>query len=224
MTHAQHLVPIVIEREGRAERSYDIYSRLLKDRIIFLGDAVDSYLSNLVIAQILFLANEDRKADIHLYINSPGGAVYSGMGIYDTMQFVPCPVATYVIWAAASMAAVLATAGAPGKRFVLPHSRVMIHQPLGAARGPATDIKIELDEMMRTQKQLYATLARHTGKTPEQIEKDCDRNNWMDADQSIAYGLADKILDALPDVGSPALRPLEGHTHHDNPAAAAGNA
>lgn len=203
MPHSQ-LIPIVVEREGRAERSYDIYSRLLKDRIIFLGDEVDSQLSNVVIAQMLFLANEDRKADIHLYINSPGGSVYSGMGIYDTMQFVPCPVATYVIGAAASMAAVLTAAGAPGKRFVLPHSRVMIHQPLGGARGPATDLKIELDEMIRTQKQLYGVLAKHTNKTFEQIENDCDRNNWMDAEQTVSYGLADKILEAMPE--QPSLR------------------
>jgi ATP-dependent Clp protease protease subunit len=208
MTRMQTLVPIVIEKEGRAERSYDIYSRILKDRIIFLGDEVDSHLSNLVIAQILFLANEDRKADIHLYINSPGGSVYSGMGIYDTIQFVPCPVATYVIGAAASMAAVLAAAGRPGKRFVLPHSRVMIHQPLGGARGPATDLKIELDEMMRTQQQLYEILAHHSGKNVEQITADCDRNNWMDAKQAVAYGLADKVLEAMPEMPTP-LRPVE---------------
>ncbi len=209
MTRSQ-LIPIVVEREGRAERSYDIYSRLLKDRIIFLGDEVDSDLSNVVIAQMLFLANEDKKADIHLYISSPGGSVYSGMGIYDTMQFLPCPVATYVIGAAASMAAVLATAGAKGKRYVLPHARVMIHQPLGGARGPATDIKIELDEMMRTQKQLYTILAQHTGKTVEQITTDCDRNNWMDAEQAVAYGLADKVLEAMPQTGeSPSIRPVE---------------
>lgn len=193
------LVPIVIEREGRAERAYDIYSRLLKDRIVFLGDEVSPELSNLVVAQLLFLANEDPKADIHLYINSPGGSVYSGMGIYDTMQYVPCSVATYVIGAAASMAAVLFTAGTKGKRYVLPNSRVMIHQPLGGARGPATDIKIELDEMLRTQKQLYGILARHTGKPIETITKDCDRNNWMDAEQTIAYGLGDKILETMPE-------------------------
>ncbi|MBK9119848.1 MAG: ATP-dependent Clp protease proteolytic subunit [Phycisphaerales bacterium] len=202
MTRAQTLIPIVVEREGRAERAYDIYSRLLKDRIIFLGDEVSDHLSNVVIAQMLFLANEDRKADIHLYINSPGGAVYSGMGIYDTMQFLPCPVATYVIGMAASMAAVLAAAGTPGKRFVLPHGRVMIHQPLGGSRGTATDIKIEIDEMVRTQKQLYEVLARHTGKTLEQITDDCDRNNWMDAEQAVSYGLADKILKAMPETTS----------------------
>jgi ATP-dependent Clp protease, protease subunit len=205
----QQLIPIVVEREGRAERAYDIYSRLLKDRIVFLGEEVDSDLSNVVIAQLLFLANEDRKADIHLYINSPGGSVYAGMGIYDTMQFVPCPVATYVLGAAASMAAVLSAAGAPGKRFVLPHSRIMIHQPLGGARGPATDIKIELDEMMRTQQQLYKILARHTGKSLEQITDDCDRNNWMDAEESINYGLADKLLESMPETAPRPLRSVE---------------
>jgi len=202
---ASQLIPMVVEREGRAERAYDIYSRLLKDRIIFLGDEVTSDLSNVIVAQLLFLANEDPKADIHLYINSPGGSVYSGMGIYDTMQFIRCDVATYVVGAAASMAAVLFAAGTKGKRYVLPHSRVMIHQPLGGARGPATDIKIEIEEMVRTQQQLYAVLGRHCGKTLEQIEKDCDRNNWMDADQSVAYGLADAVLTAMPE-GAPALR------------------
>jgi ATP-dependent Clp protease protease subunit len=208
MSRMQTLVPIVVEKEGRAERAYDIYSRLLRDRIVFLGDEVDASLTNVVIAQILFLANEDRKADIHLYINSPGGAVYAGMGIYDTMQFVPCPVATYVLGAAASMAALLAAAGTPGKRFVLPHSRLMIHQPLGGAKGPATDIRIELDEMLRTQKQLYEVLAKHTGKSLEQISKDCDRNNWMDADEAVSYGLADKVLERMPEA-PPALRPVQ---------------
>jgi ATP-dependent Clp protease protease subunit len=200
-----HLVPIVIEREGRAERSYDIYSRLLKDRIIFLGDEITPEFANLVVAQLL--ANEDPKADIHLYISSPGGSVYSGMGIYDTMQYVRSPVATYVVGAAASMGAVLFTAGAKGKRFVLPNARVMIHQPLGGARGPATDIKIELDEMLRTQQQLYGILAKHTGKTTDQITKDCDRNNWMDAEQCVAYGLGDKVLEVMPEPPPPSLRP-----------------
>jgi len=207
MIRSETLIPIVVEREGRAERAYDIYSRLLKDRIIFLGDEVDAHLSNLVIAQMLYLANEDRKADIHLYINSPGGSVYAGLGVYDTMQFVPCPVATYVIGAAASMAAVLAAAGTPGKRYVLPHSRVMIHQPLGGAHGPATDIKIELDEMLRTQQQLYKVLARHTGKTLEQITADCDRNHWMDAEEAVAYGLVDKVLQAMPEPALPTIKP-----------------
>ncbi len=201
---SSQLVPIVVEREGRAERAYDIYSRLLKDRIIFLGDEVTSDLTNLIVAQMLFLANEDKKADIHLYINSPGGSVYSGMGIYDTMQYVPCPVATYVIGIAASMGAVLAAAGAPGKRFILPHARMMIHQPMGGSRGPATDLKIEIEEMIRTQEHLYRVLAHHTGKTLEQVTADCDRNNWMDAEQSVAYNLVDSILEAMPE--TPALR------------------
>ncbi|MFH1745880.1 MAG: ATP-dependent Clp protease proteolytic subunit [Planctomycetota bacterium] len=200
----QHLIPIVVEREGRGERAYDIYSRLLKDRIIFLGDEITSDLANVVIAQMLFLANEDRKADIHLYINSGGGSVYAGMGIYDTMQFVPCPVATYVLGIAASMAAVLTTAGAPDKRFILPHSRMMIHQPLGGARGPATDLKIEIEEMIRTQQHIYETLAKHSGKSVEQITADCDRNNWMDAEESVSYGLVDRVLEAMPE--TPSLR------------------
>lgn len=197
-------IPFVVEREGRSERAYDIYSRLLRDRIVFLGDEVSPELANVVVAQLLFLANEDEKADIHMYINSPGGSVHAGLGIYDTMQFVPCNVCTYVIGMAASMAAVLCAAGTPGKRFVLPHARVMIHQPLGGARGPATDLKIEIDEMMRTQRQLYDILAKHCGKTYDQIAKDCDRNNWMDAEQSVAYGLCDKVLTAMP--RSPAIR------------------
>ncbi len=199
------LIPIVIEREGRVERSYDIYSRLLKDRIIFIGDEVNSRMSNVVIAQLLFLVNEDRKSEIRIYINSPGGSVYSGMGIYDTMQYISCPIATYVVGAAASMAAVLFAAGKPGRRFVLPHSRIMIHQPLGGAQGAATDIKIELDEMMRTQQQLYAVLAKHSGKTTDEITKDCDRNNWMDAEKAIEYGLADHVLETMPagDDGGP---------------------
>jgi ATP-dependent Clp protease protease subunit len=207
MSNRNQLIPIVVEREGRAERSYDIYSRLLKDRIVFLGDEVTPELSNVVIAQLLFLANEDTKANIHLYINSPGGSVYSGMGIYDTMQYVRCPVATYVVGAAASMGAVLFAAGTKGKRYVLPHARVMIHQPLGGARGPATDIKIELDEMLRTQQQIYKVLARHTGKDVEQITKDCDRNKWMDAEECVAYGLGDRVLEAMPEHSAPSLRP-----------------
>jgi ATP-dependent Clp protease protease subunit len=206
MSRNSYLVPIVIEREGRAERSYDIYSRLLKDRIVFLGDEITPDLSNLVIAQLLFLANEDPKADVHVYISSPGGSVYSGMGIYDTMQYVRCPVATYVVGAAASMGAVLFAAGTKGKRYILPNARVMIHQPLGGARGPATDIKIELDEMLRTQKQLYEILARHTGKTVDEITKDCDRNKWMDAEECVAYGLGDKILEVMPETGTPSLK------------------
>lgn len=203
MNRSNYLIPMVVEREGRSERAYDIYSRLLKDRIVFLGDEVSSDLSNVVIAQLLFLANEDAETPIHLYINSPGGSVYSGMGIYDTMQFIRCPVHTYVIGAAASMAAVLFSAGTSGKRFVLPHSRVMIHQPLGGARGPATDIKIEIDEMVRTQEQLYRVLAKHCNKSMDRITQDCDRNKWMDATESVEYGIADAVLDSMP---KPSLR------------------
>ena len=206
---ASELIPIVVEREGRIERAYDIYSRLLKDRIVFLGDEVDSRLSNVVVAQLLFLANEDSKAEIQLYINSPGGSVYSGMGIYDTMQFIQCPIATYVIGAAASMGAILFAAGAPGRRFVLPHSRIMIHQPLGGAQGAATDIKIELDEMIRTQEQLYEVLAKHTGRSVEQITEDCDRNNWMDAEEAVKFGLADRIIESMPTRPTATLRPAD---------------
>ena len=202
--HRAQLIPIVVEREAPPDRPYDISSLLLKDRTVFLGDEAPADLANVVVAQMLFLANEDPKADIHLYINSPGGSVHSGMGIYDTMQFVRCPVSTYVIGMAASMGAVLSAAGAPGKRYVLPHARVMIHQPLGGARGPATDLKIELNEMMRTQRQLYEILARHTARNIDEITRDCDRNNWMDAEQAVAYGLADRILESMPE---PALRP-----------------
>jgi len=201
-------IPMVIEQSGRGERAFDIYSRLLKERVIFLVGPVTDDSANLVVAQLLFLESENPDKDIFFYINSPGGSVTAGMGIYDTMQFLPCPVATYVLGAAASMAALLSAAGAPGKRFVLPHSRVMIHQPLGGAKGPATDIRIELDEMLRTQKQLYEVLAKHTGKNVEQITKDCDRNNWMDADEAVAYGLADKVLERMPET-APALRPVQ---------------
>ena len=203
------LIPIVVEREGRVERTYDIYSRLLKDRIIFIGDEVNSSMCNVVIAQLLFLVNEDRKSEIRIYINSPGGSVYAGLGIYDTMQYISCPIATYVVGAAASMAAVLFAAGKPGRRFVLPHSRIMIHQPLGGAQGAATDIKIELDEMMRTQKQLYGVLSKHTGKSLDQITEDCDRNNWMDAEEAIAYGLGDHVVEAMHAGDDDGPRPLK---------------
>lgn len=195
MSIMSELVPMVVEREGRIERAYDIYSRLLKDRIIFLGDEVSSRLSNLVVAQLLFLAHEDPKAEVKLFINSPGGGVYSGMGIYDVMQFIPCPVATYVIGAAASMAAVLAAAGSPGRRFVLPHSRVMIHQPLGGTQGQYTDIELYSREMAKMRDSLYGILAKHTGQPFDKIVKDCDRNNWMSAEEAKTYGLIDEIIE-----------------------------
>src|ERR1700687_2380915 len=169
------LVPIVVEQTGRGERSYDIYSRLLKDRIVFLGGEIDDHLSNLVIAQLLFLEAEDPDKDIHLYVNSPGGVVTGGMAIYDTMNFLQCDVVTYCIGMAASMATVLLAAGTKGKRFALPNSRVMIHQPSGGAGGQATDIAIQAKEILRWRKTLNETIAKHTGKTAEQIEIDSDR-------------------------------------------------
>ena len=196
----QNLVPIVIEKTGRGERSYDIYSRLLKDRIIFLGGAVDDTAANLIIAQLLFLSNEDSKSDIHFYINSPGGAITSGLAIYDTMKFLRCDVATYCVGQAASMGAVLFAGGADNKRFILPNGRVLLHQPLlsGVMQGPATDLEIEAKEILRLRARLYNILAEHTGKNADQIEKDCDRNLWLEADEAISYGLADSVLQNAP--------------------------
>ena len=200
----QGLVPIVIEKSGRGERAYDIFSRLLKDRIIFLGGPVDDDSANLIIAQMLFLSNEDAKKDIHFYINSPGGAITAGLAIYDTMRYLRCDVATYCVGQAASMRAVLFAGGSDGKRFILPNSRILLHQPLlsGVLTGPATDLEIEAKEILRLRTRLYDILAEHTGKDAEQVEKDCDRNLWLEADESIKYGLADKILEKAPDVGA----------------------
>jgi ATP-dependent Clp protease protease subunit len=198
----QGLVPIVIEKSGRGERAYDIFSRLLKDRIIFLGGPVDDDSANLIIAQMLFLSNEDAKKDIHFYINSPGGAITAGLAIYDTMRYLRCDVATYCVGQAASMGAVLFAGGSADKRFILPNSRVLLHQPLlsGVLTGPATDLEIEAKEILRLRTRLYDILAEHSGKDAEQVEKDCDRNLWLEADESIKYGLADKILEKAPDV------------------------
>jgi ATP-dependent Clp protease, protease subunit len=200
MTLNQNLVPIVIEKSGRVERAYDIFSRLLKDRIVFLGGQVDDESASLVIAQLLFLSNEDSKSDIHFYINSPGGSITAGLAIYDTMQFLRCDVATYCIGQAASMGAVLLAGGKTQKRFVLTNSRVLLHQPLisGVLEGPATDLEIEAKEILRMRSRLYNILAVHTGKTAEQIEKDCDRNLWLEAGEAINYGLADRILQKAP--------------------------
>ena len=197
----QSLVPIVIEKSGRGERAYDIYSRLLKDRIIFLGGPVNDDVANLIVAQLLFLSNEDSKSDIHFYINSPGGAITAGLAIYDTMRFLRCDVATYCIGQAASMGAVLFAGGSAEKRFVLPNSRVLLHQPLisGVMQGPATDLEIEAKEILRLRERLYAILSAHTGKSSEQIEKDCDRNLWLEAEESVSYGLADRILQKAPE-------------------------
>ena len=198
----QNLVPIVIEKTGRGERAYDIYSRLLKDRIVFLGGPIDDTAANLIIAQMLFLSNEDSKSDVHFYINSPGGSITDGFAIYDTMQFLRCDVATYCVGQAASMGAVLFAGGKSEKRFMLTNSRVLLHQPLisGILQGVATDLEIEAQEILRLRARLYNILAGHTGKNAKQIEKDCDRNLWLEADEAVSYGLADRILQKAPEV------------------------
>jgi ATP-dependent Clp protease protease subunit len=202
MSLNQNLVPIVIEKSGRTERAYDIYSRLLKDRIVFLGGPIDDATANLIIAQMLFLSNEDIKKDIHFYINSPGGSITAGLAIYDTMQFLRCEVATYCVGQAASMAAVLLAGGHPGKRFLLASNRILLHQPLisGQLIGPATDLDIEAKEILRLRTRLYEILARHTGQSTEKVEKDCDRNLWLDATEAIEYGLADRVLQKAPEI------------------------
>src|SRR6516162_5793162 len=192
------LVPYVVERSGREERVFDIYSRLLKDRIIFLQGSIDDSSANLIVAQMLFLQFDDPKADIHLYINSPGGSVTAGLSIYDTMQYITCDVATYCIGQAASMGAVLLCAGSKGKRNSLPNSRIMIHQPLGGMRGSTTEILIRLKENQRLKKVLNDILMRHTGKSVEQIERDCDRDNFMSSQEAKDYGLVDSVLERLP--------------------------
>jgi ATP-dependent Clp protease protease subunit len=202
MTANQNLVPIVIEKSGRTERAYDIYSRLLKDRIVFLGGPIDDTSANLIIAQMLFLSNEDTKNDIHFYINSPGGSITAGFAIYDTMQFVRCGVATYCVGQAASMAAVLLAGGKTGKRFLLTNNRILLHQPLitGILEGPATDLDIEAKEILRLRARLYDILANHTGQKPDKVENDCDRNLWLNAEEAINYGLADRILQKAPEI------------------------
>lgn len=195
------LVPIVVEKTGRGERSYDIYSRLLKDRIIFIGSAIDDYVANLVIAQMLFLQMENKNQDINMYINSPGGSVTAGLAILDTMRFVQCDVATYCLGQAASMGAVLLAAGTKGKRFALPNARIMLHQPWGGAQGTATDLEIQVQEILRLKKALYKILHEATGRTIEQIEKDCDRDNFMSSDEAKIYGLVDEVL--MPNRKSP---------------------
>ena len=189
------LVPMVVEQTSRGERSYDIYSRLLKDRIIMLSDEVNNVTASLIVAQMLFLEAEDPDADIQFYINSPGGSVTDGMAIYDTMQFVKCDVSTICIGMAASMGAFLLSAGTPGKRIALPNSEIMIHQPLGGAKGQATDIKIQADLIIRTRERLNTILAKNTGRSIEEIAKDTERDNYMTAQQALEYGLIDKIIE-----------------------------
>jgi ATP-dependent Clp protease protease subunit len=188
------LIPMVVEQEARGERSYDIYSRLLKDRIIFIGSAIDDDVANLVIAQLLFLSAQDPEKDIHLYINSPGGSVTAGMGIYDTMQFIKPDVSTICMGMAASMGSLLLTAGAKGKRFALPNAEVMIHQPLGGVRGQATDIKIHADWIIKTKQKLNQIYVDRTGQPLEKIERDTDRDNFMSAEEAKVYGLIDEVI------------------------------
>jgi ATP-dependent Clp protease protease subunit len=188
------LIPMVVEQEGRGERSYDIYSRLLKDRIVFIGSAIDDDVANLVIAQLLFLAASDAEKDIHLYINSPGGSVTAGLGIYDTMQFIKPNVSTICVGMAASMGSLLLTAGAKGKRFALPNSEVMIHQPLGGVRGQAADIKIHADWIIKTRQKLNQIYVDRTGQPYEKIDRDTDRDNFMSAEEAKAYGLIDEVI------------------------------
>ncbi len=195
-----YYVPIVLENTGRGERSMDIYSRLLKDRIIFIGTPIDDMVANLVIAQMLFLQMEDAKKDIHLYINSPGGVVTGGMAIYDTMNFLQCDVVTYCIGMAASMSTVLLAGGTKGKRFALPNSRIMIHQPSGGAGGQTADIAIAAREIIRWRKTLNETISRHTGKNLEQVEKDSDRDYYMSAQEAKAYGIVDHVFESTREV------------------------
>lgn len=188
-------IPFVIEQTGRGERSYDIYSRLLKDRIIFLGDEINDEVANAVVAQLLFLESESPERDISIYINSPGGLVSAGLAIYDTMRFVKCDISTIVVGMAASMAAVLLAAGTHGKRIALPNARIMIHQPLGGAQGQASDIEIHAREIMKTKEKLNKILALHTGQTLKKIKSDTDRDYYMDAQEALEYGLVDKVID-----------------------------
>ena len=192
------LVPYVIEKNGREERAMDIYSRLLRDRIILLGSAINDDVSNTIVAQLLYLQFEDSKADIHMYINSPGGSITAGMAIYDTMQFISCDVATYCLGQCASMGAMLLTAGTKGKRFALPNSRIMIHQPLAGMQGTATELEIHAKEVLRTKRRMNELMLKHTGQTLDKIEQDTDRDNFMSAEEAKSYGLIDSVLEHLP--------------------------
>lgn len=192
------LVPYVIEQTSRGERSYDIYSRLLKDRIIFLGEEVSEASASVIVAQLLFLESEDPGKDIHLYINSPGGSVTAGMAIYDTMNYIKCDVSTICIGMAASMGAFLLSSGAKGKRFALPNAEIMIHQPLGGAKGQATEIQIACEHILKTKKKLNDILSKNTGKPYEIIEKDTDRDNYMSAEEALEYGLVDSVIENRP--------------------------
>jgi len=192
------LIPIVIEQDGRGERAFDIYSRLLKDRIVFLGVAIDDDVANLVVAQLLYLESEDPDKEIHFYINSPGGLVSAGLAIYDTMQYIKAPVSTYCMGQAASMAAILLAAGQKGKRFALPHARILIHQPMGGFSGQATDVEIQAREMLRLKHELNEILTRHTNQPIDRIERDTDRDYYMSGEQASEYGLIDAVIQKRP--------------------------
>jgi ATP-dependent Clp protease protease subunit len=193
---SDYIIPFVIEKTGRGERQYDIYSRLLEDRIVFIGSPIDDGVANSVIAQLLFLQKENKNQDINIFLNSPGGSVTAGLAIYDTMQFVQCPVATYCIGQAASMGALLLAAGTKGKRHALPHSRIMIHQPWGGVGGTAIDISIQADEILRLKQTLNEIVSQHTGRKIEQVSKDADRDFFMGAAEAKAYGLIDEIVES----------------------------
>jgi ATP-dependent Clp protease protease subunit len=194
-----HLIPVVVEQTSRGERSFDIYSRLLKENIIFIGTPIDDYMANLVIAQLLFLSSEDPKKDINLYINSPGGSVTAGLAIYDTMQFVKNDISTICIGLGASMAQVLLCAGTKGKRFALPNARILMHQPSGGTQGQSSDIEIYTKEILRMRDGLYSIISKHTGKDTEQIKIDADRDRYMSATEAVEYGIVDKVLERFPE-------------------------
>jgi ATP-dependent Clp protease, protease subunit len=201
-TKALNLVPMVVEQTARGERAYDIYSRLLKDRVVFIVGGIDDHVANLVVAQLLFLESENPDKDVHLYINSPGGIVTAGMSIYDTMQFIKPDVSTICVGQAASMGSLLLAGGAKGKRYALPHSRIMIHQPSGGFQGQASDIDIHAREVLKLRAKLNDVLAKHTGQTVERIERDSDRDNFMDASTAVEYGLIDTVLDKRVDTAA----------------------
>ncbi len=205
-----NLIPIVIEKTGRGERAYDIYSRLLRDRVVFCTGPIDDEMANTIVAQMLFLSNEDSTTDIHLYINSPGGSVSAGLAIYDTMQFLRCDVATFGVGMSASMGAILLAGGAKNKRYVLPNSRVLLHQPLigGLMQGTATDLSIEAREIIRLRAVLYGILSKHSGQPMAKIEKDCDRNLWLDPTEAMEYGIVDKVLERMPETPVRKSEPL----------------
>ena len=206
---AQNVVPMVIEQTGRGERAYDIFSRLLKERIIFIGTPIEDEIANLIIAQMLFLAAEDPDKDINIYINSPGGVVSAGLAVYDTMQYLKCPITTICVGQAASFGAVLLAAGTKGKRFALPNARIMIHQPLGGAQGAATDIEIQTKEILRMKKLLNELMAKHTGQPITKIEKDTDRDFFMSPEEAVQYGIIDEVIETKKGIVKPA-KPAKG--------------